>query len=148
MCWVILAIMTEHTGLGDRGQAIYKAYSKDTKDPARLALALEAARIADRLDELDSVIQGKGVLQLMQFRVLDNIIQDDPPERDINVEVKFQSVLGEARQQAIAFSGILKTLGLEEVAGEVKPAEKPKSGRSELERKRAEREAQRKAAGK
>lgn len=137
--------MSSSLNLGPRGQAIYVNYATSSSDPARLALAMEAARIADRLDELDSVIQGKGVLRLMQIRVLDERLDHDLQDYNINIEVKFQSVLGEARQQAIALGGILKTLGLEEV-GEQAVEKKPAvTGQDRIAQKRAEREAKRKA---
>lgn len=94
-------------GLGERGSAIWQSMS--TTDVPRNALVLEAARTADRLDELDSIIQGKGVLNLMQFRVLDREVDDDGSV-NINVEVKFNAVLAEARQQATAFANILTKL--------------------------------------
>ncbi|WP_168223092.1 hypothetical protein [Pseudarthrobacter sp. NIBRBAC000502770] len=47
-------------GLGERGLAVWEAMSGT--DVPRNALVLEAARLADRLDELDNIIQGKGVL--------------------------------------------------------------------------------------
>lgn len=99
-------------GLGERGLALWDALSGD--DVARNGLVLEAARLADRLDELDNIIQGKGVLNLMQFRVIEKEITDD--SLNINVEVKFQNVLSEARQQATAFAGILRALGPVEAA--------------------------------
>lgn len=94
-------------GLGERGAAIWQAMA--TTDVPRNALVLEAARTADRLDELDNIIQGKGVLNLMQFRVLDREVDDDGSV-NINVEVKFNAVMAEARQQAVAFSNILTKL--------------------------------------
>ena len=93
-------------GLGERGVALWAAMA--TTDVPRNVLVLEAARLADRLDELDSIIQGKGVLNLMQFRVLSHEVTDD--ERNINVEVKFAAPLAEARQQATALAGILTKL--------------------------------------
>lgn len=93
-------------GLGVRGLSVWEALKSG--DDARDALAIEAARTADRLDELDSIIQGKGVLNLMQFRVLDNVIQEGSQE--ISVEVKFAAPLAEARQQALAFAAILDKL--------------------------------------
>jgi hypothetical protein len=91
-------------GLGERGAAIWQAMA--ATDVPRNALVLEAARTADRLDELDNIIQGKGVLNLMQFRL------DFPSEEDgpYSVEVKFNAVLAEARQQATAFANILTKL--------------------------------------
>jgi hypothetical protein len=91
-------------GLGVRGLDVWEALSGT--DKVRNALALEAARLADRLDELDGIIQGKGVLNLMQFR-LDLPSGDGEP---FVVEVKFQSVLAEARQQQLAFANVLKAL--------------------------------------
>lgn len=98
--------MDEPPGLGERGSAIWQSMASE--DVPRNALVLEAARTADRLDELDNIIQGKGVLNLMQFRVLSNEVMDD--ERNINIEVKFAAPLAEARQQAMALAGLLSKL--------------------------------------
>jgi hypothetical protein len=106
-------------GLGERGLAIWEAMS--TTDAPRNALVLEAARLADRLDELDSIIQGKGVLNLMQFR-LDFPDGDDEP---FVVEVKFQAPLAEARQQAIAFATILSKLAPADAAAKPAAASTP-----------------------
>ena len=97
-------------GLGERGMALWVALSSG--DTARDSLALEVARTADRLDELDNIIQGKGVLNLMQFRV--HALEDDGEDRNINVEVKFAAPLAEARQQGAALAGLLTKLGISE----------------------------------
>ena len=104
------SLSPEPTGLGDRGSLLWRGLADGVTDVARLALITEAARLADRLDELDNIIQGKGVLNLMQFRVLSQEMADDGI-KEINVEVKFQNVLAEARQQATALAGILRALG-------------------------------------
>ncbi|MHA7210801.1 hypothetical protein [Arthrobacter sp. MDT1-65] len=101
-----MAIQTP-CGLGERGQMLWDDMS--TGDSARDSVVLEAARTVDRLDELDSIIQGKGVLNLMQFRVLSSEMAGDGVKA-VNVEVKFQSVLAEARQQAMALAGLLKSV--------------------------------------
>ncbi|WP_443461299.1 hypothetical protein [Glutamicibacter ardleyensis] len=88
-------------GLGERGQELFDALK--TGEIARDALVLEAARTADRLNELDNVIQGKGVLELMIFR-LDFPEDEDEP---FSVEVKFQNVLSEARQQQTTFATLI-----------------------------------------
>lgn len=106
-------------GLSERGLALWEAMSG--KDVARNALALEAARTVDRLDELDNIIQGKGVLNLMQFRLHLNEIDEDG-DRNINVEVKFAAPLAEARQQAIALATILGKLASVETAAKPKAA--------------------------
>ena len=115
-------------GLGVRGLEIWEALSGS--DRVRNALALEAARLADRLDELDSVIQGKGVLNLMQFRL-------DFPESDgepFVVEVKFQNVLSEARQQQLAFANILKALAAGEAAAAAGPPQPASANVTVLEK--------------
>lgn len=107
--------MVEPPGLGERGSLIWKARAKGITDPAQLAVVTEAARCADRLDELDNIIQGKGVLNLMQFRVLSHEVTAD--SREINVEVKFGAPLAEARQQQAAFNSLVKAMdGFEPVA--------------------------------
>lgn len=98
--------MIEPPGLGERGSAIYQSRAKGLTDPAQLAIVTEAARTADRLDELDNIIQGKGVLNLMQFR-LDHIDYDTG---NMKVEVKFGAPLAEARQQQAAFSALVRTM--------------------------------------
>lgn len=109
--------MVEPPGLGERGSAIWQARSKGLKDPAQLAVVTEAARCADRLDELDNIIQGKGVLNLMQFRLNDI----DYESHEMSVEVKFGAPLAEARQQQAAFNSLVKAMdGFDTIAA--KPA--------------------------
>lgn len=102
--------------LQDRGKALWDALEPDDVGP-QAALVLEACRIADRLDELDSIIHGKGVLNLMKFRLHESWGEDG--DRTVLVRVEFQSVLSEARQQALALERLLTRLGL--------TAAKPKS---------------------
>ena len=110
--------VSEPVSLGVRGSEVWQGLTDGVTDVARLTLAAEAARLADRLDELDNIIQGKGVLNLMQFRVLDREREDDG-SLSINVEVRFQNVLAEARQQAMALVGVLRAFGpLEAAAGQ------------------------------
>lgn len=121
-------------GLGERGVEIWKALK--TGEIARDALVIEAARTADRLDELDNIIQGKGVLELMIFR-LDFPEGEDEP---FSVEVKFQNVLSEARQQQTVFANLVEKIaryGLSATAskgGEAKPVP---AGVTSLDRIRA-----------
>lgn len=88
-------------GLGERGSELFEALK--TGEIARDALVLEAARTADRLNELDRIIQGQGVLELMQFRLSFPEGEDEP----FSVEVNFQNVLSEARQQQTAFANLI-----------------------------------------
>ena len=86
-------------------------------DPRQRALLVEAARIADRLDELDRIIAGDGVLELMRFRVKDLAEALEFAAHPVTVEVRFDSVLAEARQQASTLRGLLQSLGVERVTG-------------------------------
>ena len=121
-----------------RGQKLTAALSPEGAELSREALAKEAGRIIDRLDELDNVIAGKGVLKLMRFRVGE--IFDENEERHTHVHVHFDNVLGEARQQANTLRQILVSLGLGKAA-ETPAAEKRSSVLDELARKRAARAA-------
>lgn len=105
-------------GLQERGRALWEALGLDVASPAG-AVALEACRIADRLDELDRVIAGKGVLNLMSFR-LDLDLEHESGDREVRVRVEFSHVLAEARQQAATFTALVSKLGLDKAPA--KPA--------------------------
>lgn len=91
--------------LSVRGTRLWTQITDDQLlDPVQLVILEEACRTADRLDELDRIIHGKGVLELMRFRVCDD-------EGSI-VEVKFDNVLSEARQQQNVMKQLLVSLRL------------------------------------
>jgi hypothetical protein len=127
---------TTPAGLHDRGRVLWAALGQDLSTPAG-QVALEACRAADRLDELDSIIAGQGVLNLLQFRLSPSWWDSDENEH-VHVTVAFQSVLAEARQQQANF----KTL-LAEISDVVPAAAKPgpvgpkKSPLDELAERRA-----------
>lgn len=102
--------------LGEVGQALFDELSSAViRHPvATRALILEAARSADRLADLDDIIDGKDVLGLLRFNLNDD-------EGNI-AEVKFDSVLSEARQQQANFGSLMKTIlpNLDEQAGKAK----------------------------
>src|SRR5690349_17911889 len=134
--------MTLPEGLHDRGRALWDELGQKAETPAG-ALALEACRLADRLDELDRVIAGKGVLNLMSFR-LDLDLENEVGGRDINVRVEFSNVLAEARQQANTFRQILVSLGLDTAKPE---PEKKGNPLDELANRRTSRGAEAPRAG-
>lgn len=107
-------------GLSERGQALWVALDAglDLSGPQGV-LAHEACRIADRLAGLDDVIAGRGVLQLMRFRSLFDL--DDDDERHFTITV--DSVLSESRQQQLALKQVLAALGVEKA-----PAAKTSGG--------------------
>ena len=131
--------MAAPDGLGKRGSALWKSlgFAADTPNGV---LALEAARLADRLDELDSVIHGKGVLELMKFRVLDAHM-DGADERRLHVEVSFGNVLGEARQQQNVLRQMLVTLAAASDAAPAKVAAPVASVTDEFTKRRRSRGA-------
>lgn len=138
--------MSIPAGLGERGLALWQAMKSG--DVARDALVLEAARLTDRLDELDSVIQGKGVLNLMQFRVLNREFEEHGEALSIDVEVKFQNVLSEARQQQLALANVMGKLGLKATdAGAADQSAESKQAPATPDDMLAARRAEREAAG-
>lgn len=124
-------------GLLARGSEVYLSLVSESSDASRRALAHEAGRMADRLDELDRIIAGKGVLELMQFRLHES--WDDEDDRTVLVQVKFDAVLAEARQQANTLKQVLVSLGLG--SAEVAAPEKKGSTLDELNARRAARAA-------
>jgi len=90
--------------LGPAGQAFFDDLKASIKlhPKATEAMIREAARTLDRLNDLDDIIDGKGVLDLLHFR----LVTDDG---DV-AEVKFDAVLSEARQQQVAFSSLVKAI--------------------------------------
>ncbi len=75
--------------LGEVGRAVLEALESPTDTADIEILALEAARIADRLDNLDQIISGDGKTWARITR-----------GRDGTLEIRVDSALQEARQQA------------------------------------------------
>lgn len=102
--------------LGPEGKALFEALSSAVvrHKAATMPLILEACRAVDRLADLDEVIAGKGVLDLLRFRLAD--------EEGRVAEVKFDAVLSEARQQQSNLSSLMKTIlpNLDAAAGVAK----------------------------
>lgn len=134
--------MSVADGLGERGKALWESLGHESPATADGAMALEAARLVDRLEELDSIIQGKGVLELMQFRVLDAHMGDEDEKRLV-VEVKFNNVLAEARQQQNVLRQMLVTLApaADAKTASTQTAAQPSSVTDEFTKRRRERGA-------
>ena len=120
-----------------RSKALREALASGVADLGVLALVEEASRIVGRLDELDRIIEGKGVLELMRFRVPHAFDGGDEDKR-VTVEVTFDSVLAEARQQANALRQILVTLGIGAIE-RAAPEETKRTALDELQKRRAAR---------
>jgi len=122
---------------GPRAQRLVEQLSEGVTDAARLALVDEVARTADRLDNLDSIIRGKGVLNLLRFRLRD--IFEVADERKVTVVVTFDGVMSETRQTTLAFRQLLMSLALSAPPAAVPAPEKKGTALDELERRRAAR---------
>lgn len=125
-------------GLHDRGRALWVTLGQKLDSPAG-QIALESCRAADRLDELDSIIAGKGVLNLLAFRThldLEDMLAD---EQHLRITVGFQNVLAEARQQQANFRALLAEISdIVPAAPKSPPASGPKkSPLDELAERRA-----------
>lgn len=90
--------------LGSAGEAFFEALSPVIVKhrEASLALLREASRCVDRLNDLDDIIDGKDVLNLLRFRLTDH-------EGKV-AEVKFDGVMAESRQQQANFASLMKVL--------------------------------------
>lgn len=109
--------MDAPSDLGEGGLALWNAITEDHELNAIQVVQLtEAVRQKDRLDEMDRIIQGKGVLNLMRFRV--SGLDDDDDERKMTVTVKFDAVIDRANATANAMKQLLAALRLpDEVTG-------------------------------
>ena len=96
-------------GLGDRGRALWASLAQKAGTPAG-ELALEACRIAERLEAIDEVIKGKGVIELLRFRSM--LGGGDGVSEPLRIELSFSQVLAEARQQENVLRQVLVTLGV------------------------------------
>lgn len=127
-------------GLHARGASLWTALGHQ-RGTAPGELALEACRTADRLDELDRIIAGKGVLQLMKFRLTPDW-WDDEGDRHVHVEVGFQSVLSETRQQQGRLAKLLEDLGVTGARAKTltRAPKRPANVRDQLRERREARE--------
>ena len=86
--------------------------------PEQLVQLEEACRAKDRLDEFDSIIHGKGVLNLMKFRLSQGLEHHDGTEDDpLVVEVKFDNVISQSNATANLLKQLLAALRLPDEEG-------------------------------
>jgi len=113
-----MAAVPAPDGLGEKGQALWsELHELHEFDPAQTLVLEEACRIADRLDGLNDVINGKGVVPLLHFR-MPHVVDDDGVAT-INLTV--DGVLSEARQQANVFKQLIAALRLPDASTGKKP---------------------------
>jgi hypothetical protein len=103
-------------GLGTGGRLLWRevtiAHHLDITQRVTLE---EACRAKDRLDDFDQIIQGKGVLELMHFRIPHAFVPGLNGE--LQVEVKFDAVIANANQTANLMKQLLAALRLPDASG-------------------------------
>ena len=104
--------------LGPGGARLWADITEDHElTTPQLVQLEEACRMKDRLDEFDRIIHGRGVLELMRFRLeIDDVLAD--PTATINV--RFDGVIDKANTTANAMKQLLASLRLPDESG-VKP---------------------------
>lgn len=109
-----MAVPRTPLGLGTAGKKLWKEmHELQDFGPGETVTVEEMCRIKDRLDQLNDVIAGKGVLQLMHFRSMIDSSDDD--NRDITLTV--DNALSESRQQANMFKQLFASLRLPDAEG-------------------------------
>lgn len=104
------------SGLGNGGRCLWREVVKVHElDITQLVQLEEACRAKDRLDELARIIEGKGVLELMHFRIPHAFIPGLNGE--VTVEVKFDQVLNQANATANGMKQLLAALRLPDAEG-------------------------------
>src|SRR4051812_27470054 len=98
-----MAIPGQPKGFRAGGKALWKGLATDGMPENLVALLTEACRVRDRLDQLDEIIAGKGVLQLMHFRSMVDEFHDDDPR---HIVLTVDAVMQHGATQA----GVLKNL--------------------------------------
>ena len=108
---------------GPGGRALWSAVTSahDLDEVQRVQLT-EACRMKDRLDEFDQIIQGKGVLNLMRFRMEDIDAMADEPSA--TVVVKFDGVIDKANATANAMKQLLAAMRLPDAATGKRPQQR------------------------
>lgn len=89
---------------GSRGVRLWVALGREVGSPAG-ELAVEACRLADRLDRFERLLSGGEWFELVER-----------PEGSGRLLVVVDSVVSEARQSSIALKAILERLGIDEKA--------------------------------
>lgn len=120
------------TGLGKRGKALWKHLAKDAGgDAARLVLAAEACRMADRLERLDQLLRGDT-----------SAWAEVTTSPDGRLTLLVDGAVTQARQQAGALRLLLRQLA-DHPAAKPEDGDKERGGRSvdDLADRRAARRA-------
>lgn len=107
-------------GLAAGGADLWLSITSDHDDlnAVQLVQLTEACRMKDRLDDMASVIEGQGVLNLMRFRLEMDEVLGDPAA---TVTVKFDAVIERANATANAMKQLLAAMRLPDDATGKRP---------------------------
>lgn len=109
--------VTDGDGLRGRGRALWDEITEGyALDATQRAILEEACRCAERLDGLDRIIAGKGVLELLHARHMD--------EDGACISLTVDGVMSEARQQQTVFKQLLAALRLPDVKTGSRPQQR------------------------
>lgn len=104
--------MAAASGVGalrPRGRQLYRDMEAG-RSPGQLALLLEACRTADRLEELNGLLlarRGQWARLRLPRRVGDLLESADGDQLEVELIVSVDSLLAEARQQAIVYRQLI-----------------------------------------
>lgn len=119
-----MAKSTRPEGLQAGGRALWDAITDaHVLDAVQIVNLTEACRLKDRLDDMDRIVHGKGVLELLRFRRMDRN-GDGSPEEPVVIEVKFDDVIGKANATANQMKQMLAALRLPDVDTGARPQQR------------------------
>ena len=111
---------TAPDGLSPRAAKFWDTITREhSPSAADLLILEEACRMKDRLDGLNDVIQGKGVINLMHLRIPHALEEGD--DGTVQVTMTVDNVLSEARQQANVLKQLITALRLPDEQSGKKP---------------------------
>lgn len=118
--------MQKPDDLAAGGAALWDAIAAEHElDAVQVVQLTEACRQKDRLDDLDRMIRGKGVLNLMRLRLdIDDMVMD--PEATITI--KMDGVLDKANSTANTMKQLLAAMRLPDAETGRRPIKRPARG--------------------
>ena len=113
------------SGLASGGRTLWREVVKDHDlDVVQLVTLTEACRLKDRLDDMDEIVQGKGVLELLRFRRMDQGACGHDDDEPVTIQVKFDDVISRANATANQMKQMLAALRLPDVETGARPQQR------------------------
>ena len=116
--------MRKPNGLGPGGSKLWRDITSayPDLDAVQLVQLTEACRQKDRLDEMDDVIRGKGVLNLLRCRLHELDAMAENPEA--TVIVKFDGIIEKANSTANQMKQLLAAMRLPDAETNARPQQR------------------------